>query len=192
MPENPPEKRRGGRGRPCTVCSLPAKALDKLHRQHVRGVSMPKLAERFGLHTDAIARHLKNGHLPAEARKQIVLDLKAEAALAVDAEINADQVDIRDGLKRIVREIEAILTRAKGEDDALALTALRDMRATLVDLAKVYGQLKEQTTVTVSINEAPEWMRLRHILSDVFRDHPEAGRAFIERAQRERLSIAHV
>jgi len=175
-------------GRKCTVCHHGHR--DKIERALVlKRATRISLANKYGLGDDALKRHMEN-HVSEERRREIVVEARREATAAVDAEINEEQVEVSSGLKRIVREIETILTRVRGEDDQLALTALRDMRATLIDLAKVYGQLQERTTITVSINEAPEWQRLRTILGDVFRDHPEAGQAFLERAKRERLSIA--
>jgi predicted component of type VI protein secretion system len=129
--------------------------------------------------------------IPEERQREIVLAHQRETKEAEDAELNEDQVEISTSMKTVLREIEKILNKVKEEDDhVLSLTALRDMRATLMDLGKIYGQLNDKTTIQVSINEAPEWVRLRLILGDVFRDHPAAGSTFLERVNLERLSIA--
>lgn len=175
-------------GRHCTVCTH--RKRDEIETAWLlkRGTKVA-IAERHGLHQDAIGRHFEN-HVTEERKKEIALAAKEAAAAQLDDEINVDQVDIAHGMKRILKEIEAILNKVKGEDDTLALTALRDMRATLESLAKLYGQLQDKTTIVVSINEAPEWLKLRSILGDVFRAHPEAGAAFLDRAKSARLSIA--
>lgn len=176
-------------GRPCLTCRHPAR--DAIEAAWVlRRDTQARIAGKHGLNRDAVQRHME-AHVSEERRREIVVNARLEQADLIDQEINDEQIEVSSGLTRIVREITLILERAKGEDDALALTALRDMRGTLMDLAKVYGQLQERTTLSVTINEAPEWLRLRAILADVFRQHPEAGKAFLERAQRERLSIAH-
>lgn len=176
------------RGAKCTVCEHRKREAIETAWLLKRG-TQDRIAETHGLHKDAIGRHFQN-HVTEDRKKEIVLAAKEAASAQLDDEINADQVDIAHGMKRILKEIETILGRARGEDDTLALTALRDMRATLESLAKLYGQLQDKTTIVVSINEAPEWLKLRAILGDVFRDHPEAGAAFVAQAQQARLSIA--
>ncbi|MEE4212682.1 MAG: hypothetical protein V2I43_25845, partial [Parvularcula sp.] len=175
-------------GRPKTIAIHPErKTIDK---QIVLGLlPMSHIAKRLGLHPDTVRRYAKE-HISEESRREIILAARREERESEDDEINEDQVEITKSMQRVLREIEAILNRVKGDDDALALTALRDMRQTLMDLGKLYGQLNDKTTIQVSINEAPEWVRLRLILGDVFRAHPEAGQAFLARANQERLSIA--
>ena len=97
-------------------------------------------------------------------------------------------MEISGGLQRIVREIDGILQRAKAAgDDGMALTALRDMRQTLMELAKLYGKLREVSTVEVKILEAPQWVQLRAILVEVFNAHPAAGATFIEKTRHLKL-----
>jgi hypothetical protein len=125
-----------------------------------------------------------------EVVREIIVQAKRERAAEVDAEINQDQVDISIGLQRVVREIDDILQRAKAAgDDGMALTALRDMRQTLMDLAKLYGKLREISTVEVKILEAPQWVQLRAILGEVFAAHPAAGQMFLSKTSHLQLTI---
>ena len=104
--------------------------------------------------------------------------------------MNEDRVEIQGGLKRIVKEIEGILERAKqNNDDPLALASLKEMRGTLVDLAKVYGQLRTSLTINVPLADSPEWLDLRTILAGVFSEHPAAGKVFVERARRLNIAL---
>jgi hypothetical protein len=149
--------------------------------------SISDIAYRFRkrglLHPDAIRRHAK-AHIPNELVKEIIVQSKRERAAEVDAEINQDQVEVSTGLQRIVRPIDGILQRAKAAgDDGMALTALRDMRQTLMDLAKLYGKLREVSTVEIKILEAPQWVQLRAILVEVFNAHPAAGAAFLDKTR---------
>jgi hypothetical protein len=177
-------------GRSCTVCEHPAR--DEINKAIVLKTGSNKdIAYRFRarglLHPDAIGRHAK-AHIPDYLVKEIIVESKRERAAEVDAEINQDQVDISTGLQRIVREIDGILQRAKNAgDDGLALTALRDMRGTLMDLAKLYGRLREVSTVEVKILEAPQWVQLRAILVEVFNGHLGAGAAFFDRTRHLKL-----
>ena len=181
---------QGKPGRPCTVCQHPAR--DEINKAIVlKAGSNKDVAYRFRsrglLHADAIGRHAK-AHIPEEVVKEIILESKREKSAAIDAEINEDQVEISGGLQRIVREIDGILQRAKAAgDDGMALTALRDMRQTLMELAKLYGKLREVSTVEVKILEAPQWVQLRAILVEVFNAQPAAGAAFMEKTRHLKL-----
>jgi hypothetical protein len=189
-----PEQGRRTPGRPCTVCEHPA--CDEINKAIVLKTGSNKdIAYRFRsrglLHPDAIGRHAK-AHIPEELVREIIVQSKRERAAEVDAEINQDQVDISTGLQRIVREIDGILQRAKDNgDDGMALTALRDMRGTLMDLAKLYGKLREVSTTEIRICEAPQWLALRAILGEVFRAHPAAGEMFLSKTRHLQLTAGN-
>lgn len=172
--------------RPCTVCTHPhVKKIDEA--LVLRSMTQQQTADKYGLHYDAIRRHFAN-HVREEKRRQILLDAKRDRDQQVADELNEEQVEIKSGLKRIVTEIDRILKRAKERgDDPLALVSLREMRQTLLDLAKVYGTLKNELTINVNLADMPQWQQLREILVDVFREHPDAERAFIERTRHLRL-----
>ena len=61
------------------------------------------------------------------------------------------------------------------------------MRQTLMDLAKLYGKLREVSTVDVKILEAPQWVQLRAILGEVFAAHPAAGEMFLSKTRHLQL-----
>ena len=175
-----PNTRRAGRR--CTVCEHRKTA--EVEKAVVgRFDAKARIADRHGLHPDALDRHMRN-HVSEERKKEILLEIKREKAAAVDAEINRDTVDINEGLQRIVREIDSILRRAKAAgDDTLALTSLRDMRGTLMDMARIYGQLQQVTTVNINVAELPQWQQLKAILVEVFRLHPIAGETFLTKTR---------
>lgn len=173
-------------GRKCTVCSHPK--LADLNRAVVHGTTLNAIARRFGLSQSAVHRHVKNGHLTQEARKELLLELKHERTAALNAEINQDRVDISTGLQRIIREIEGILNRSKqAGDDQLALVALRDMRGSLLDLARLHGQLQNVTMVQVNVAELPQWVQLRSILIEVFNEVPAAREVFARKTRHLKL-----
>ena len=150
---------------------------------------LASLSRTYGISTDALRSH-RDGHISEEQKRALVVDRKREVAADIDAEINTDVVDIRSGLARIVAEVERILNRAKANgDDGMALASLRDMRATLLDLAKVYGQLKDVSTIQVEVGATPQWALLRQILIETFRDHPAALPTFIAKARPLRLAL---
>jgi hypothetical protein len=179
-------KKAGAR---CTVCAHSSAA--RINRYLVtREMSQRAMADKFDLGTDALNRHFR-AHVSEEDKRRILLDVKREADQAVADELNSETVEIKGGLARIVRELEAILNRAKARgDDPLALVSLRELRSTLLDLAKVYGSLKSELTVNVNLNDSPQWLALREVLFDVLSRHPQAKQDFIERARFLRLEHA--
>lgn len=170
---------------PCTVCAHPRRHL--IDEAIVSGRKVTAIAKEFGLHRDAIRRHAEN-HIDEERRKEIMVDLKHQRIAKLDAELNQDRSDISKGLNRIINEIDGILQRAKeAGDDGMALVALRDMRHTLLDLAKLHGQLQNISTVRVEIGETPQWAQLKNILIAVFDEVPEAREVFARKTAHLKL-----
>jgi hypothetical protein len=154
LPDLPRGKSKGGR--PCTICASPNRAA--IERARVLGIlTYGQIEQRYSVKRDAIGRHFDRKHVSEQRVKEILLDAKREKIAAVDAEIDEDQVEITGGLQRIVRELDVLLKRAKDAgDDGMALASLRELRATIMDLAKLYGKLREVSTVEVKILEAPQ------------------------------------
>ena len=89
------------------------------------------------------------------------------------------------GLRRIVREIDALLQRAKQNgDDPMALMSLREMRTTLMDLAKLHGTLRQELTVQVNLNDSPQFLTLRDLILRVLERHPDAKADFLSEMRR--------
>lgn len=165
----------------CTVCQhnkLPA-----INKDLVLGMSMREAADKYGLSKDAMHRHSRT-HIDEAAKRRVLLDRKRVEEQQVATELNEERVEISGGLRRCVKEIEGILERAKEQnDDPLALASLREMRQTLIDLAKLHGTLKNELTVRVDLAASPQWAQLREILCEVFADYPATERAFVEKVR---------
>lgn len=160
-----------------------------LNRDLVRGMKLAQVARKYGLHSDAICRHSKD-HLTEEQRREIAVELKRDRAQAVADELNGERVEVDGGLRRIVHEIDALLRRAKEDgNDPLALMSLREMRQTLMDLAKLHGSLKNELTVSISLNDSPQFLKLREMILRVLERHPDAKADFL--GEMTRLQIAH-
>jgi hypothetical protein len=153
-------------------------------------LSLAQIAEKYGIDRQAIRRHMRRNithDRAAELTKEIAQQ-KAVAIGIANGNAGADDVDIMGGMERVVREIDAILERSKeAGDDKLALASLREMRGTLVDVARLLGKLQNHTTLHVEIGDSPEWQRLKAILIDVFREHPAALLTFQQRTRNLRL-----
>jgi hypothetical protein len=87
-------------GRPCTVCNHPM--VDRIDEALVlRSPSVPKIADKYDLHGDALRRHRGN-HIGEDKKRQIVLNSKVAEEQAVANAINDETVEVKSGLKRIV------------------------------------------------------------------------------------------
>jgi soluble cytochrome b562 len=172
----------------CRVCEHPFRATIE-ERVLLKETTQSAAAEKFEVPQAHISRHMKE-HIDGERRFEI-LAKDAQRKQVQKAEqgaraIEAESVDIREGMAHVVREIDALLKRAKTNgDDAFALASLKEMRHALLDLAKVYGQLQEGVTVKIDLNQSPQWQRLRKVLFEVLDMHPEAKADFITAMRRE-------
>jgi nucleotide-binding universal stress UspA family protein len=175
-------------GRPCTVCHHPL--VSDIDRHIVRrSMTYPTMASKYDLSQDALRRH-RDAHITEEAKRAILLDAKVAKQEAAAAALTGERVEIDSGLRRIVAEIDRILQRAKANgDDLLALGSLKEMRTTLLALAKLHGQLSQELTVTVNLNESPQFLTLRKMIMRVLDRHPEAKTDFLE--EMRRLQIGH-
>jgi hypothetical protein len=162
-----------------------------LNRDLVRGEKINAVARKYGLHPDAVHRHSKD-HLPEEMRREIAVEIKRDRAQAVAIELNDERLDIANTYEALARRVERLITKAEEEgNDGLALASMEGLRKVLHDIATMQGKLAQQLTVQVSLLESKEWIVVRDLLEQIFRDHPAAGAAFLEQARRRRLSIAH-
>ena len=99
--------------RRCTVCDHAERA--EIDRALIRGTPLRDIAGHYGLTKSAVERHQKE-HLP----KVLMAAHEAEERVTAAALL-------RD-LRRLQRRAEAILDRADGDDDALALKAVAELR----------------------------------------------------------------
>jgi hypothetical protein len=173
--------------RACQCCAHPR--VKDLNRDLVRGDAQRAVARKYGLTPDAVHRHDHN-HLTEEMRREIAVELKRERAQAVATELNEERIEVDSGLQRIVHEIDALLRRAKADgNDPLALMSLKEMRATLMSLAQLHGSLRQELTVTVNLNESPQFLTLRELILRVLERHPAAKADFL--GEMKRLAITH-
>lgn len=185
MPRGVPKERR------CLACTHNKEPM--ISKDAVLGNgSLSEIGERYGLSRDVIHRHKQ--HIDEAKKRRIFAQAARDEEVTEQQEIagrlNDERVEVQSGLKRCIKEIERILEEAKGDEDRiLQLAALKEMRSALIDLAKIYGTLKQSLTINVSLTDSPEWLELRSILVDVFREHPAAERMFVEKARRLNVAL---
>lgn len=154
----------------------------------LKTMQLKAISAKYDLHQDALVRW--RDKLDEETKREIHLAARVARAEAVATELNEEAVEVDTGLKRIVREIDLILQRAKdNEDDLLALGSLKEMRQALMDLARLQGQLNQNLTVSVNLMESPQFLTLREIILRVLERHPSAKADFL--AEMQRLRIGH-
>jgi hypothetical protein len=159
----------------CSVCA--SKHRQAIELGLVHGIGSRVLAERFGLHKDAILRHSEK-HLSLAMRAAL---LTAQQPSAIDLE----------QLRRT--ESEGILTGLVAS--RARLLAKGDMAAELGDMrtsvavesaiaanyqlvAKLLGQLTQKIDVRhTNLMLSPDYLRLRQALITALRPFPEAARA---------------
>jgi len=158
---------------------------------------LKEIAKRCGVSTAALDRFRQKFVTPEIQKLCIVLD-QQQASEALDAEVNAGQDEIQNGLRQVIaeqREIYALIKAKVGEgrdieDLAPALGQfLRDMGQSLDRLTKAYSALQAQTTITTPIQESPEWAKLSDVLFETFREHPEAFASFQALSKEKRLRL---
>jgi hypothetical protein len=143
--------------RKCLVCTHSER--EEIDKDLVGGLSFRKLSRRFKIDKSSLFRHKRN-HLP-------ITLVKAEEAREVARSGNLwEQIeDLRLKATRIAKKAEE-----KGDFRA-ALLAVRELTRIIELLAKLQGDLKEQT-VNVVLNA--QWIELRTTILSALREYPEA------------------
>jgi hypothetical protein len=130
-------KPRETRNNACLCCRSPDRARIELLR--VGGASIDALAEKFGIHRDAIWRHCKN-HVTPERRSELLAGPVKLSELS--NRVAEESMSLLDELK-IVKGVlfQAFLTRGEaGDSYGVSVTASRLLEA-MRDHGRLTGQL---------------------------------------------------
>lgn len=156
-----------------------------------------QIARRLGVTITTLDR-FRAKYITPEVEKLVIVEDQQQASQSLDAEINAGQDEVQNGLRSIIKEQKEIYALIKAkvgegrdiEDLAPALgQLLRDTGQSLERLLKSYTALKEKTTILVPIQESPEWAKLSDVLFETFREYPEAFAAFKALSAEKRLRL---
>ncbi|MGB9793340.1 MAG: hypothetical protein ACPLRU_02490 [Desulfofundulus sp.] len=158
--------------RKCTICEHPQ--VEEINKALLSGDSLRNIARQFAISKDALFRHRQ--HLPADMVK------------AQEAEEVARADSLLDQVTELKDRALAILDKAEQAGDSrTALLAIREAKGCLELLAKLLGELHEQTTVNVLIS--PQWVSLRAVILQALEPYPEAKLALAQ-ALREVETVA--
>lgn len=94
--------------------------------------------------------------------------------------LNEDGADVASDLGWVLRELKDLLQSAKGDEDRqMQLGSLKEIRAALMSIAEVRGQLSKKIDVHLNLAESPQFITLRQIILRVLERHPEAKADFL-------------
>ncbi len=153
--------------RKCTICEHPK--VEEINRLLLETQNIAKIAKQYGVNYYALYRH--KDHIPA------ILTQAQEAQEVAKADSLLAQVtELRDKALSILDKAE------QAGDLRTALQGIKEARGCLELLARLQGELQEQTTVNILIN--PQWLSLRTVILQALEPYPEARQA-VARALRE-------
>ena len=149
--------------RKCLVCIHPDR--EEIDRTLIDGHSFRKISRHFQIDKSSLFRHKRN-HISKSL-------MKAEEVKEVTRSKNLwDQIEsLRSNAERIAKKAED-----KGDYRA-ALLAVRELTRIVELLAKLQGDLKEQS-VNVVVNA--QWLELRATILSALEDYPQARLKLVE------------
>ncbi len=161
------QRSRPTRGRPCTVCRHAER--EAIDRSLVSGTPGSAIVAQFReISEDAVSRH-RASHLPATLAKA------TEAAEIATADSLLERVET------IYRRAWSLLEKAEAAGDLkTALQGIGQLRGTLELLAKLMGELREGTTVNVTLATHPEWVEVKTIIFDTLSPFEDARLALAQ------------
>jgi len=153
--------------RKCTICEHPK--VEEINKALLETQNITKVAKQYGVNYHALYRH--KDHIPA------ILTQAQEAQEVAKADSLLAQVtELRDKALSILDKAE------QAGDLRTALQGIKEARGCLELLARLQGELQEQTTVNILIN--PQWLSLRTVILQALEPYSEARQA-VARALRE-------
>lgn len=142
-----------------------------------------EIAKRCCVSLESLDRFRKNFITP-EVEKIVLVEANKMDKDQLDNEVNEMQDDLEKGVhdflkeqKRLYRLIhQSVADGDRDIEDALSplMQLLRDQTKTHEALLKVYSNLRDKTTVVLSLNEHPEVAKLMDVLWVLFKTHPDA------------------
>jgi len=150
----------------CRVCQHPDKF--EIEKAFIEGTSLRDIARQHGVSKDSVQFH----------GKEHIVKMLLKAYEIQDASQGSQLYRQVIGLGETAQRL---LEKAEARDDLkTALDGVGKLRGVLELIAKMSGELKEQTQVTNILVASPEWGQLRARLMQALTPYPEARTAVIE------------
>jgi hypothetical protein len=107
-------------------------------------------------------------------QKQALRDAREAAEI-----LNSDGDEIDNDLRWLLQRLRRAIEACADDEKVLELHQLREMRNTLMDLAKVRGMFSQKIDVQINLAESPQFLVLRQIMLKVLDAHPVAKADFM-------------
>lgn len=144
----------------CLCCTSPVRA--EIDRRLAAGATNVAIADEYGMSRDSVRRH-RDRHLAPAVRAAMTRHEARTGETAVNR------------LEALYERAEGILDAAEEQGQgALALSAVKELRATVELLARLTGELDTRPQVTVNLVQSPEWLALQGQILQALAPFPDA------------------
>ena len=158
-----------------------------------------EIAKRCGVDIISLDRFRKK-YITPTVEKIIIAEANKQESDELDVQVNKAQDKIEGGIEGILTEQKRLyktlndMVADKGTDSLMEVLGpmmqlLRDQNKSYENLLKVYSNLKEKTTIVLSLNEHPDVAKLMDVLWVVFQQHPSAFAAFQQQIEFRKIPL---
>lgn len=155
-------------------------------------------AARCGVDIESVNR-FRRKFITDEVEKIVLVEADKMSVDALDTEVNDAQDKIEGGINGILKEqkrlYKTLNDMAAGESNALLevlspmMQLLRDQNKSYENLLKVYSNLKNKTSIVLSLNEHPDVAKLMDALWVLFQEQPQAFARFQEIVAEKKIPL---
>jgi len=157
----------------CKTCHLPNRA--EIERGFALGTHKgPTFQKKYKV-SWSNARNHYFAHVSPEDRAIIFSDGRVSNAVA---KVESEKIDVIETLKRLSKEAEGFLKRAKDSDDLRGgIMVIAELRKQVALAANLLMQQTGKNDIVLA--ESPAWQRVKATLMEVFEKHPAAKVDFL-------------
>jgi hypothetical protein len=145
-------------------------------------ISPERVGEKYGFSGNSVRRWWKT--VPEDEKMLLVAQDRQRRDVAAKRHaadmIVSDGDDIDNDLRWLIRRLRSAIEGCIDDDKLLELTQMKEMRQTLMDLAKVRGMFTSKIDVTIDLGSSPQFIMLRQIILRVLERHPDAKMDFVD------------
>jgi hypothetical protein len=155
----------------CAVCSHPEqKKIDELI---LLGKPQSWIGKTYGMDRVSVSRHKTHHLTPALVSVKQRRDKLVESATSALQKVEA--------MMKVMELIIYPVDDKLAVNTNMALSAMREYRATLELYAKLTGELNERPQLVVNIATSAEWIQIRTVILQTLIPFPDAARAVSDR-----------
>ena len=145
-------------------------------------ISPERVGEKYGFSGNSVRRWWKT--VPEDEKMLLVAQDRQRRDVAAKRHaadmIVSDGDDIDNDLRWLIRRLRSAIEGCIDDDKLLELAQMKEMRQTLMDLAKVRGMFTSKIDVTIDLGSSPQFIMLRQIILRVLERHPDAKMDFLD------------